>query len=209
MWPRENEEVNKFSLEKVKFSKFSPEGTLGPIWPEVVVLEPWQPGDHASIKKFVDLTCSKTDIFTDIFKVLKKCWVIPTPQHRHQQKLSTSNLHHIRLISSHSSHSSFITRVSYCEKQNTKKTLVEWGCLLSPLKLTQRHRATFCLYRLKAGRPPKKKTGKPENRKTKKPKNRKPKTENRKPRKTRSANEKHIWAIYWRYVIVVFVEPSI
>ena len=82
---------------------------------------------------------------------------------------------------------SFITRVSYCEKQNTKKTLVEWGCLLSPLKLTQRHRATFLPLSAESRKAAGKKTGKPENQKTEKPK-----TENRKPRKTRSANEKHI-----------------
>ena len=54
----------------------------------------------------------------------------------------------------------------YCmEKQ--KKTLLEWGCLLSPLISTQRYCATFCLYWLKARRLPKKteKTEKPKNRK--------------------------------------------
>ena len=68
-----------------KSCKFDPEGTRGPIGPEVVVLEPWQPGHHASTKKFVDLSTSKSDLLFGRYvpsnldiSSSKKCWVIWT-----------------------------------------------------------------------------------------------------------------------------------
>ena len=41
----------------IQISKINPEGTSGPIWSEVVVLEPWQSGHHASIKKRLNDKC--------------------------------------------------------------------------------------------------------------------------------------------------------
>ena len=55
-----NETITNF----VQNCKFNPESTCGPIWPEVVVLEPCQSGHHASIKKFVDLTSSVSDLIS-------------------------------------------------------------------------------------------------------------------------------------------------
>ena len=55
--------VNKFAKNLSKTCKFDPEGTRGPIGPEVIVLEPWHPGHHASTKKIVDLTSSVFDLF--------------------------------------------------------------------------------------------------------------------------------------------------
>ena len=51
--------------------KFDPDGTRGPIWPVDTVLESWCGGHHACIKKFVDLTTSKSDLLfgCSIFQV--------------------------------------------------------------------------------------------------------------------------------------------
>ena len=61
-----------------KLCKFDPEGIRGPIGPEVVVLEPWQPGHHASTKKFVDVTSSVFDLFSVQYPNFDKCLVIVT-----------------------------------------------------------------------------------------------------------------------------------
>ena len=66
---RENEKSTKSYWRSGYSLNIYPEGTRGPIWPEVVVLEPWHSGQCASIKKFVDLTSSVFDIFSSVFKV--------------------------------------------------------------------------------------------------------------------------------------------
>ena len=80
---KESKQVRRKVEKLSKSYKFDPEGNRGPIGPEVVVLDPWQPGHHASTKKFVDLTSSIFDLFRPTKhrkwryqKVIKKCLVI-------------------------------------------------------------------------------------------------------------------------------------
>ena len=56
--------VRRVRRKNKKSCKFDSEGTRGPIGPEVVVLESWQLGDHASTKNYVDLMSSVFDLFS-------------------------------------------------------------------------------------------------------------------------------------------------
>ena len=71
-------------------------------------------------------------------------------QHRTGGKRQTSNvnaknvLRHLDIdIENHQ---------GYCNQKLKLKTLLKWGCLLNPLKSTQRHRAIYALTGLNAGR---------------------------------------------------------
>ena len=64
VWTKKGKTKSKQVGRKLyKSCKFDPEGTRWPITPVDTVLEPWCCAHHACIKKFVDLTCLKSDIF--------------------------------------------------------------------------------------------------------------------------------------------------
>ena len=76
---------------------------------------------------------------------------------RQLQRYDVTSTFIIQFIIHHSSFSYDVSYVSYdiisqVVKNKQKKTLFKWGCLFNPLKLTQRHRATYALTGLNAGR---------------------------------------------------------